>query len=316
MSMAAKTSPGKRWQKPAALRPGDAVAVIAPSGPVPSERLEAGLVVLRERYRVVQADGLLARRGFLAGEDGRRLAELRWALSDPQLRAVFCARGGHGLLRLVSPLLTARPQELPQRTLVGFSDVTVLHGLLALHERVTIHGPVLTQLGELPVDDRESLWALLESRESPPPLLGLQSVAGSAQTVTGRLLGGNLEVLSRLCGTPLGEALLHSGEVVLLLEEVTEAPYRIDRALTQLRLAGLLDQVVAVVVGDLLRCEGPAEHPTALAVIAERLLGSGIPVLAGAPIGHGARNRAVPLGVQVVVDPRRGCLAFAEAAVE
>jgi hypothetical protein len=89
--------------------------------------------------------------------------------------------------------------------------------------------------------------------------------------VTGRLLGGNLEVLSRLCGTPLGDALLHSGEVVLLLEEVTEVPYRIDRALTQLRLAGLLDQVVAVVVGDLLRCEGPAEHPAALAVIGERL---------------------------------------------
>jgi muramoyltetrapeptide carboxypeptidase len=141
-------------------------------------------------------------------------------------------------------------------------------------------------------------------------------VAGSAQTVTGRLLGGNLEVLSRLCGTPLGEALLHSGEVVLLLEEVTEAPYRIDRALTQLRLAGLLDKVVAVVVGELLRCEGPAEHPAALAVIVERLGDLGMPVLAGAPIGHGARNRAVPLGVQVVVDPRRGCLAFAEAAVE
>ncbi len=316
MSMVAKTSPGKRWQKPAALRPGDAVAVIAPSGPVPSERLEAGLAVLSERYRVVKSDGLLDRKGFLAGEDGRRLAELRWALSDPQIRAVFCARGGHGLLRLVLPLLTARPQELPQRSLVGFSDVTVLHALLGLHERVTIHGPVITQLGELAVTDRESLWALLESREPPPPLLGLQSVAGSVRTVTGRLLGGNLEVLSRLCGTPLGDALLHSGEVVLLLEEVTEVPYRIDRALTQLRLAGLLEKVVAVVVGELLRCEGPAEHPAALAVIVERLGDLGMPVLAGAPIGHGARNRAVPLGVQVVVDPRRGCLAFAEAAVE
>jgi muramoyltetrapeptide carboxypeptidase len=130
-------------------------------------------------------------------------------------------------------------------------------------------------------------------------------------------LGGNLELLSRLCGTPLAAALLPGEPVVLLLEEVSEAPYRIDRALTQLWLAGGLAQVQAVVVGDLWRCEGPADgsHPSALAVLGERFGRLGIPVLAGAPIGHGSRNRAVPLGARVRVEPQRGRVEFLEGAV-
>lgn len=313
---AAKTSLVRPWRKPKALRPGDSVAVIAPSGPVPSARLAPGLALLGERYRVVQSKGLLEQRGFLAGDDGRRLAELRWALSDPQLHAVFCARGGHGALRLLPPLLAASAEELPLRPLVGFSDVTVLHALLALHQRVTIHGPVMTQLGELPEGDRESLWALLEGTSPPPPLTGLQCLSSNQRAVSGRLLGGNLEVLSRLCGTPLQEALLHSGPVVLLVEEVTESPYRIDRALTHLLHSRALDRVVAAVVGDLMRCEGPVEHPSALEVMSERLGGLGIPVLAGVPLGHGSRNLSVPLGVQVHVEPRRGSLSFLDGAVE
>ena len=214
------------------------------------------------------------------------------------------------------PLLAVSADELPQRPLVGFSDVTVLHALLALHQRVTVHGPVITQLAELAVDDRETLWSLLESTQPPPPVTGLVALSGHLRSVRGRLLGGNLEVLSRLCGTPLQSAMIESGPVVLLVEEVTEAPYRIDRALTHLRQAGALDRVVAAVVGDLQRCEGPEEHPSAIEVIGERLGSAGIPVLAGVPLGHGVRNRAVPLGVEVHVSPRHGSLEFLEAAVE
>lgn len=312
--MAAKTSLADPFRKPSPLRRGDRVAVIAPSGPVPSERLSVGLAVLSARHPVLQSDGLLSKRGFLAGDDGRRLAELRWALSDPQVQAVFCARGGHGALRLLPLLLNMEPSELPIRPLVGFSDVTVLHALCALHRRVTIHGPVVTQLGELSESDQSSLWSLLEG-VLPSPMTELMSIGPPLPPVRGRLLGGNLEVLSRLCGTALQAALTQSGPVVLLIEEVTEAPYRIDRALTQLLVSGALRCVVAVVVGDLVRCEGPAEHPTALAVIAERLSGLGVPIVAGLPLGHGARNRAVPLGVEVEVCARRGALSFVEACV-
>lgn len=314
--MAAKTSPVSQWRKPRALRPGDAVAVIAPSGPAPVSRLAPGLALLSSRYRVEQTDGLLQQLGFLAGDDGRRLAELRWALSDPRLGAVFCARGGHGALRLLPPLLDVRSEELPVRPLVGFSDVTVLHAFLALHKRVTIHGPVVTQLGDLPETDRAQLFALLEERNPPPPISGLVSLGVNQRATTGRLLGGNLEVLSRLCGTALQRAFVDSGPLVLLIEEVTESPYRIDRALTHLRQSGAFAHVVAAVIGDLTRCEGPAEHPSAIDVIVERLGSLGIPLLAGVPLGHGSRNRAVPLGVAVHVDPRHGQLDFLESAVD
>ncbi len=292
------------------------MAVVAPSGPASVARLSPGLAVLASRYRIEQAEGLLHQAGFLAGDDGRRLAELRWALSDPAIGAVFCARGGHGALRLLPSLLQVRPDELPLRPLVGFSDVTVLHALLALHRRVSIHGPVVTQLGELSDADRLQLFALLEDASPAPPITDLASLGVSQRATTGRLLGGNLEVLSRLCGTELGRVFVESGPVVLLIEEVTEAPYRIDRALTHLRHAGALEHVVAAVVGDLTRCEGPVEHPSALDVIVERLGGLGIPLLAGVPLGHGARNRAVPLGVAVHVEPRRGRIDFLESATD
>ena len=312
--MAAKTSQVDPWRKPLRLRQGEPVAVIAPSGPVPAERFAAGLAVLSARHPVMQSGGLLSQQGFLAGDDGRRLAELRWALSDPQVHAVFCARGGHGALRLLPSLLAIDPLELPTRPVVGFSDVTVLHALLALHRRVTIHGPVVTQLAELPEVDRSALWSLLEG-EPPSDISELLSIGASSLPVRGRLLGGNLEVLSRLCGTALQAALTDVGPVVLLLEEVTESPYRIDRALTQLLLSGALRSVVAVVVGDLIRCEGPAAHPTALSVIAERLSALGVPILSGVPLGHGARNREVPLGVEVEVNARRNALSFVEPCV-
>lgn len=318
-SMAAKTSRvealGPAWQKPARLRRGDAIAVIAPSGPVPQTRLWPGMSVLSPRYETVFSDGLVAQRGFLAGEDGRRWAELVWAMSDPQVHGIFCARGGHGALRLLPQLLALTPHEFPHRPLVGFSDITVLHAFWALHKRISVHGPVVTQLAELPADDQAALFALLEDPAPPPAVTDLVLLTQASHPAQGRLLGGNLEVLSRLCGTPLQRMFQESGPIVLLLEEVTEAPYRIDRALTHLIHAGAFAHVQAVVLGELLRCEGPSEHPSALDVLSERIGSLGLPLLSGLPLGHGARNRAVPLGVAVSVDPRRGVLTFLEPAV-
>jgi muramoyltetrapeptide carboxypeptidase len=303
------------WRRPPALRSGDRVALIAPSGPLPKERLERGMAVLSRRYELLDAPGLLSRHGFLAGDDGRRLSELRWALSDPAVRAVFAGRGGHGLLRHVGALHPVERDELRPLPVVGFSDITVLHAFCSQRHLVSIHGPVVTQLGELPEDDVAALWALLEDAAPPPPLEGLLTLRGPESEVHGRLLGGNIEVLSRLCGTPL-QAALHPGEpVVLLVEEVTEAPYRIDRALTQLLFSGALRDVRAVVVGDLVRCDPPTpDSPTALQVIVERAAQLHVPVLSGAPVGHGQRNRPLPIGARVTLEPRRGRLLFHDGA--
>lgn len=305
------------WRRANALRPGDRVAVIAPSGPLPEERFFAGAELLAQRYELCRAPGLLDKQGFLAGSDGRRLAELRWALSDPTVRAVFAGRGGHGLLRLVNSLAAILRSELRPLPLIGFSDITVLHAFAARHLFSSIHGPVVTQLPLLPAEDVKALWALLEHPAPPPPLLGLQPVGPIArERIEGRLLGGNLEVLSRLCGTPFAGALRPGEPVVLLLEEVAEAPYRIDRALTQLLLSSVLADVQAFVVGDLTRCDPPSpDSQHALEVIAERAAQLGAVVVAGAPVGHGARNRPLPLGARVTLEPRAGRLIFHDGAV-
>jgi len=297
---------------PPRVRPGDRVAVVAPAGPVPRDRFVVGAEILRGRYALVHGERLFTRTGFLAGDDEARLAELQRALDDDEVAAVICARGGYGLTRILARIDLTRFAARP-KPVVGFSDVTALLALVARAGVVAVHGPVVTQLGELPPDDAAALIALLEDPAPPPPMAGLTQVAGPARAVEGRLLGGNLELVRSLAGTPQQ---LDLDGAVLLLEEVGERPYRIDRALTQLAEAGALRGVVGCVVGDLVGCaERDGAPPTALEVIAERLGRLDIPVVAGAPIGHGGRNRAVPHGARVRLDPAAGVLAFSDGAV-
>jgi muramoyltetrapeptide carboxypeptidase len=297
--------------RPPRLTPGQPVAVVAPAGPVPRDAFEAGARILGARYPLVYEERLFDRTGFLAGDDAARLAELRAALADPSVGAVFCARGGYGLMRLIDRLDGAAFAAAP-KPIVGFSDVTALHAW-ALHAGVAaVHGPVVTQLARVPDEDVAALFALLESPAPPPPLTGLRALAtGRAE---GRLVGGNLELVTRLLGTPF--ALPLEG-AVLLLEEIGERPYRLDRALTQLRLSAGFDAVRAVVVGDLVGCGEPndAAHPTPDAVVEERLGGLGIPVVAQAPVGHDRRNRALPLGARAIVDAAAGTVELLDGAV-
>jgi muramoyltetrapeptide carboxypeptidase len=300
---------------PPRLSPGDRVAVVAPSGPVPRERFEAGLLALGDRYRVCFDEGLHARAGFLAGSDARRLGELTAALSDPSIRAVLCARGGHGLTRLLGSLtpalLTADPKPI-----VGFSDVTALHFACLVAGLRSVHGPVVAQLARLddPTAAVADVAARLESPDPPPPWSGLRTLAGGPP-VTGRALGGNLELVTRLLGTPWSPAF---DGAVLFLEEVHERPYRLDRQLTHLALAGVLARVAGVVVGDLVGCDdegGPGGAIRGDDVVAERLSGLRVPVLTGAPFGHGGRNRAFVHGGRVRLDAGRGVVEFLDGAV-
>ncbi len=288
---------------PPRVRPGDTVALVAPAGPVPAERLARGRAVLATRYRVADNPRLVERVGYLAGDDDARLAELEAALADDQVRAIFCARGGYGAMRLLPRLdprrLAARPCPI-----VGFSDITALHAFALRAGVASVHGPVVTQLGELPAEDTAALFALLEGAVGGP-LAGLASI-GAPRVAEGPLVGGNLELVRSLIGTPWAFPLAGA---VLLLEEVGEQPYRLDRALTQLELAGALADVAAVVVGDLHRCVAPDPGgPTAEAVVRERLARLAVPVLLGLPVGHAARNRALGHGVPVRVDGLAGTL--------
>jgi len=299
--------------RPPRLRPGSRVAVVAPAGPVPREAFAVGAAILGGRYTLVHDERIFARSGFLAGDDDARANELVGALADASVEAIFCARGGYGLMRILDRLDAAAFARAP-KLIVGFSDVTALHAWALAAGVTSLHAPVVTQLGRVPADDAAALFAACESPSPPPPLTGLRIVdAGAGRPVEARVVGGNLEVLSRLCGTPWAVPL---DGAILFLEDVGERPYRIDRQLTQLRLAGALDRLAGVVLGDFIGCvEKDGSGPDAAAVLAERLGGRGIPVVAGAPIGHGERNRALPHGARARLDAAAGTLAWLESAV-
>jgi len=300
--------------RPPHLVPGDGVAVVAPSGPIFPEAFAAGEAALSARYRPrYDPARLFAAEGFLAGSDDERLGALHAALRDPESRAVIMGRGGHGLLRIAHRIEPALLREHP-KPIVGFSDGTVLLAAAARAGLVSIHGPVVTQLDRLPPEDHAALFDLLESREPGLLLDGLEPLRpGRAQ---GRLLGGNLEVFSRLLGTPLAPEL---DGAILFFEEVGERPYRIDRLLCHLELAGVFARVAGVLVGQLVGCTDPPDarvaSPSAEQVVAEHLRRLRVPVVVGAPIGHGARNRALPYGARVELDAHAGTLVAVEAAV-
>ena len=284
-----------------------------------AERLQVGLERLRSRYRVHLPDGALSRTGYLAGDDDRRAEALNACLRDPEVRAVILARGGYGLMRILH-LLDSDALRRDPKLLVGFSDATVLLAWARREANLRcIHGPMAAQLGELPDADVEWLFRLMEDPRPAGPIpasLQPMTMLASPDTdpVEGVLEGGNLCLLSHLQGTPYSPDF--SGRV-LLLEEVGERPYRIDRDLTHLGLAGAFDQLAAVVLGDITECEETihSDHPEPLEVIRERLERYGVIAAQGLPSGHGARNLAIPLGARCALDLRRGQLELLEAAV-
>ena len=284
--------------------------MIAPAGPPPAAELQAGLEVLARRGYSLRLLLPATPAGYLAGPDDQRLDLLHQALVDPEVGLVWAARGGYGVMRLLprlpwAELATARP-----RTLCGFSDLTAL--LLPAWQRLPgwscIHGPNVSGLGRLPPAEQEHLWALLEQGR-PPTFAGLRTLVPG--TARGPLLGGNLCLLAALAGTPYLPPVDGS---LLVLEEVGERPYRLDRLLTQLGLAGWLERVSGVLLGHFAGCDEGAEQgvETAARRIAELL--PGVPLLAGLPVGHQAANRAWPLGAPYLLDGPAGALVPAPAS--
>lgn len=310
--------------RPAPLRPGDAVAVVAPSGPVRPDQLDAGVAQLAAwGYRPVVMPHARDVHGHLAGTDDARLEDLNAAIAEPDVRAVWAARGGYGLTRILEGVawdaLAADPKPL-----VGFSDTTALHlaawkrlGLVTFHAQFAGRAHLLARYP----DAAAHLRALLAGEVRPGPLPALDDeppprmlAGGRAE---GRLLGGNLSLLTATIGTPWQ---LDTSGAVLLVEEVGEEPYAIDRSLTQLTSAGMLDDLAGVIVGRLRGCDPCTRVPagggppvttatvTADEVVAERLGGLGVPVLVDLPVGHVDRHLALPHGAEVLLDADGGVL--------
>jgi muramoyltetrapeptide carboxypeptidase len=307
------SAPQRSFRKLSAVRPGDTVAVIAPAGPFDKAVLDTGIAVISGRYEVRYDERIHSRHRYLAGDDNRRFIELTAALTDPAIKAVFCARGGYGAMRLLARLASwasefGRP--LPAKPLIGFSDITALHQWLQSNGIASIHAPVLTQLGRVPADSPRRLFSLLESEVPAEPIFGGETYVGG--TAEGPLLGGNLSVFTRLLGTPFMPP-LDGG--ILLLEDLSEQPYRLDRMWTHLELAGVFRKIRGIVLGQFIGCEPRDGGYTAADVLRELAAATGVPCAAGFPIGHGDVNEPVPLGVRVRLEADVSRLTFLEPAV-
>ncbi|MBC3955462.1 S66 peptidase family protein [Pseudomonas triticifolii] len=299
---------------PQVLRTGDAVALVSPAGPVDPRKIESAVEVLKSwglRPRVYPH--ALGKHSFYSGTDEERLADLNAALADPEIRAVICSRGGYGMQRIVQQVDMDAVRRDP-KLVTGFSDITALHGALWSHARMaSIHGPVATQL------ERGGLFAsgmrhVLMSTE--PVLLTSDPAAPTASvrtrgTAQGVLLGGNLCILSTSLGTPFMPDLTGA---ILLLEEVGEAAYRVDRMLTHLGNCGILERLAGIALGEFSPAANTGGTISPAHVLAERLGHLGIPVLGGLPVGHGDVNQAVPLGTQAVLDAEAGTLLVSSAS--
>jgi len=298
---------------PRRLRPGDTVALAAPAGPLASEEeLQRAISVVRSfdlEPRVMPSAS--ARLGYLAGSDDTRASDFNAALRDPSVRGIFALRGGYGTMRILDTIDYGAAARDP-KVILGYSDLTAL--LNAITQKsgiVTFHGPVaaLSQFTE-----NELRW-LRDAVMEGGSLSALQ--APDAQTLCagvagGRLAGGNLSLVAALAGT--GHAIDTNG-ALLVIEDVDEAPYRIDRMLTQLRLSGALQKAAGIIAGGWTNCDVDDEHRYAgmrLAdVLHDRLSDLGVPVVMNFPIGHIGEQWTIPLGAHATLDADARTLAIA-----
>lgn len=291
--------------RPPMLCPGDRVAIVAPSSPFDPASLERGAHFLEQAgFQPTWDEALTDRWRYLAGTDRERARCLQEAILCPEIRGIFCARGGYGAMRLL-PYLDVPAIRPCCKVFVGYSDVTVLHLFLRKScDWVTFHGPMMAGDHARKDFDAESIASLLRNVSTAGPLPPVEGGAKArclrAGKAEGPLVGGNLSLLCSSLGTPWE---LETRGAILLFEDVHEPPYRVDRMLTQLRQAGKLAGVRGVVVGRMLDCHPRAGSDyTVEDVLADCLGDLDLPVVTGFPLTHDEPNLTVALGTRMELD--------------
>jgi len=292
---------------PPALRPGDLVAIAAPGSAFERAAFVRGAeFIASQGYSVAWRDDIFARTGAFAGDDQRRAAELNVWLRDPEVKAILFARGGYGTSRILARLDLGAVRRRP-KVIAGFSDLTVL--LLAVAQRAGLavyHGPMVAAAGTGRAGERDmaQLLALLEGNAGPRRHRGLQALRPGR--VRAPVTGGNLSLLAHSIGTSFQ---VRTSGRILVVEEIGEAPYRIDRMLRQMMLAGVFRGVAGLVLGEFSGLK-PGERRAVAGLFLEALGRRAVPVVSGLRAGHGTPNRAFPLGVPATLDAAAGTLVF------
>jgi muramoyltetrapeptide carboxypeptidase len=301
--------------RPPPLRAGARIALVAPAGPLAEGAVDDAVHQVRSLgWEPVEGRHVRGRSGFLSAPDAARIEDLQNAIDADDLDAIWCLRGGYGTMRIVDRIDWAALRQRP-RALIGFSDNTVLH-LAALRAGLaTFHGPhAAAPLGDFA---RAALVAMLTGTTdgSLPAHPERRPVPVAGGVAEGRLVGGNLALVCATLGTPYATPFEGA---ILFLEDVGEPAYRIDRMLSQLRLAGALDAVGGIALGAFSECpdEGDPSLPSSDEVLRDRLGGLGIPVLADLPFGHVPDNLTIPVGIRARVDADAGTITLLERPVD
>ncbi len=283
--------------------------MLAPASPCPVNELETGCAILEKLGLevVVDVGSESLQSGYLAGSDEYRASRFNQFIQDPEIRALLCARGGYGSLRILPELLYDSLRSAP-KALVGFSDITAL--LLACHRQtglVCFHGPTVSTLATADQNTVDSLWKALSVTE-PVQLHFPEALCLKPGSCVGTVLGGNFTTLNHLLGTDFFPSFAGA---ILFLEDRGEPTYRIDRMLTQLLHTGFFGDVAGLILGDFSE-NGPRDELNEL--VQERLASTSFPILSGVPIGHEQQNLTLPLGLPATLDAGAGTLTYHQAA--
>ncbi len=301
--------------QPPKLRPGDTISIVAPAGTVEQrDGFEQGIATLeRMGFRVRFDERIFQKHRYLAGDDSARSEELMRAFEDLSVQGVMALRGGYGCSRLIPYLMEKRLRHHP-KLFVGFSDLTTLH--LFFRRRfgwITIHGPMAATLGKIDADQENHLFSLLTD-PGYRPVLGFERLeTWTPGTAEGIIVGGCLAIFAASIGTPYE---IGTEGKILFLEDQGEPPYRIDRMLTHLHLAGKLRGVKGLLLGSFLDCDPDEGGYTAADTLRDILTRLEVPIIAGFPAGHGSENWAIPLGARVLLNADAGSIEFLDSAVK
>ncbi len=293
---------------PHPMKPGDRIAIVSPAGAIDSMLvLDAADTLRAEGFEVEVMPHALGQHGTYAASDSGRLADLRDALMDTTVRAIMCSRGGYGAVHLLDSL-SQLPLERDPKWLIGFSDISALHALLASRNIASIHGNMCKNLA-LNIDETDNATLLSMLRGEMPVYELPADTLNRAGRVTGRLLGGNLAVIADLIGTPYD--VVQPG-TILFIEDLEEPIYKVERILYQMRLSGVLPRLGGLIVGQFTGYKPNANYETMERMIADMVAPYHYPVAFNAPIGHVDHNVPVIQSATVTLDitPDGGTLSF------
>lgn len=302
--------PEKNRILPSVLKPGDTLGIVAPAGPFEQMKLQRGISILEQMgFRVFTPEGLFEKEDYLAGSDEHRAHLLNTLFKEEAVKAVICARGGFGSLRILS-LLDYKAIRKSQKIFIGFSDITAL---LSVFENrcglICFHGPMVTTLADSDPKSREAMSLALTSgrKLKIKPSKGLTIRAGSS---SGTVSGGNLATLCHLVGTPYEPDFK---DHILVLEDIEEPNYKIDRMLVQMKLAGCFNGLAGLVLGTFKNC---GNLDGIYRVVEKVFKEYDFPILAGFEIGHGRTNITFPIGLKATLDAENHMLLYHSPATK